>query len=194
MKTVRLIGIAGICPGCGTTHLAILTANCLASWMQRRAALIDWSGHGDFAAIEALMASGREKNGKTSARGYSLLDVDYYREGTPGILAACMEGPYDDVVIDFGQLQSGIREDWLRCGTKILTASLSEWKLGVFLEFLEREMRPGSGWIYAAAFGSEDTRKRMERRFGISLKRIPLSVDAFSVDSRVKDWLEGILK
>ena len=144
--------------------------------------------------IEALMAAGREKNAKTSARGYSLLDVDYYREGTPGILAACMEGPYDDVVIDFGQLQSGIREDWLRCGTKILTASLSEWKLGVFLEFLEREMRPGSGWIYAAAFGSEDTRKRMERRFGISLKRIPLSVDAFSVDSRVKDWLEGILK
>ena len=45
-----------------------------------------------------------------------------------------------------------------------------------------------------AAFGSEDTRRRIERQFGISLKRIPLSVDAFSVDHRVKDWLAGILK
>lgn len=62
------------------------------------------------------------------------------------------------------------------------------------LEFLNGEIRLGNGWIYAAAFGGEDTRRKIEQRFGISLKRIPLSVDAYAVDRRVKDWLEGILK
>ena len=43
------------------------------------------------------------------------------------------------------------------------------------------------------AFGSEDTRKQIERQFGISLVRVPLSVDAFSVDYKTMQWFERIL-
>ena len=191
MKTSRLIGIAGVCPGTGATHLAFMTANCLASWMQRRTAVIEWNAHGDLAAVEAMLTA--DRGGSRRKAGYSLLEVDYYREGEPGILADCM-GAYDDIVIDFGVWRREIRKEWLLCGVKIVTASLSEWKLGAFLECLDKEIKAPEGWIYGAAFGSEDTRRRIERQFGISLKRIPLSVDAFSVDHRVKDWLAGILK
>ena len=167
VETVRLIGIVGVCRGTGATHLAVQMANCLVSWMQRRTAVIEWNPHGDFASAEVLMRADEHKRSgqKTEEifrRGYSLLEVDYYKEGNPRILAGCMEGLYDDIIIDFGQMR--------------------------------REIRLGNGWIYAAAFGGEDTRRKIEQRFGISLKRIPLSVDAYAVDRRVKDWLERILK
>ena len=199
VETVRLIGIVGVCRGTGATHLAVQMANCLVSWMQRRTAVIEWNPHGDFASAEVLMRADEHKRSgqKTEEifrRGYSLLEVDYYKEGNPRILAGCMEGLYDDIIIDFGQMRREIREEWLRCGTKIVTASLTEWKLYAFLEFLNGEIRLGNGWIYAAAFGGEDTRRKIEQRFGISLKRIPLSVDAYAVDRRVEDSLEGILK
>ena len=35
--------------------------------------------------------------------------------------------------------------------------------------------------------------REIERQFGIPLRRVPLSVDAFSVDYRTMKWFEGIL-
>ena len=59
--------------------------------------------------------------------------------------------------------------------------------------YKRQEEECGAGWIYTAAFGSEDTRREIERQFGIPLRRVPLSVDAFSVDYRTMKWFEGIL-
>ena len=61
------------------------------------------------------------------------------------------------------------------------------------LDVYKRQEECGAGWIYTAAFGSEDTRREIERQFGIPLRRVPLSVDAFSVDYRTMKWFEGIL-
>ena len=60
-------------------------------------------------------------------------------------------------------------------------------------ELLTEEDERRTGWIYTAAFGSEDIRREIERQFHILLKRVPLSVDAFSVDYRVMEWFGGIL-
>lgn len=114
-------------------------------------------------------------------------------QGAPRVLASCLDGTYDEVIIDFGELRPSIRAEWLRCEVKIVMAALSEWKLEAFLELLSEEEGRRTGWIYTAAFGSEDTRKQIERQFGISLARVPLSVDAFSVDYETMRWFEGIL-
>ena len=44
------------------------------------------------------------------------------------------------------------------------------------MELLSEEEGRRAGWIYTAAFGSEDTRKQIERQFGISLVRVPLQM------------------
>nr|WP_243259753.1 hypothetical protein [Enterocloster bolteae] len=120
-------------------------------------------------------------------RGYILY------AGDPRVLASCLDGTYDEIIIDFGELRPSIRAEWLRCEVKIVMTALSEWKLEAFLELLSEEEGRRAGWIYTAAFGSEDTRKQIERRFGISLVRVPLSVDAFSVDYETMQWFERIL-
>ena len=61
------------------------------------------------------------------------------------------------------------------------------------MELLAGEEERRTGWIYMAAFGSEDTRRQIEKQFRIPLIRVPLSVDAFSVDYRSMQWFERIL-
>lgn len=195
MEKSRLIGIVGAGRGTGTTHLSILTANYLASCRQRNTALIQWSGRMDLWPVEHMLKGCRKRKEDTDLEeGFRLLEVDYYHRGDAGVLTRCMGLGYEDIVIDFGEMRQQIRTEWLRCGINVVTASLSEWKLEAFLELLSGEEKRQKGWIYTAAFGSEDTRREIERRFRIPLRRIPLSVDAFSVDRKTMEWFEKILQ
>lgn len=175
------------------THLCVLTANYLSGFQQHRTAVIQWNTHGGLEAMGGICFGHIGKGTDYAEDTYKILGVTYYLQGTPHVLAACMDGSYDAVVIDFGEIRPSIRAEWLRCDVKIITAALSEWKLEAFLELLSEGEGRRAGWIYTAAFGSEDTRRQIERRFGISLIRVPLSVDAFSVDYRTIQWFEEIL-
>ena len=42
-------------------------------------------------------------------------------------------------------------------------------------------------------FGSEETRKNMEKELGLSIRRIPVSVDAFAVTEAVMEFYQQIL-
>ena len=175
------------------THLSVLAANYMASALQRRTAVIEWNDHGTWKTMKDICQAGSAKQADSADYRYKIFGVTYYRQGTPRVPASCLDGTYDEIIIDFGELRPSIRAEWLRCEVKIVMTALSEWKLEAFLELLSEEEGRRAGWIYTAAFGSEDTRKQIERRFGISLVRVPLSVDAFSVDYETMQWFERIL-
>lgn len=175
------------------THLSVLAANYMASALQRRTAVIEWNDHGAWKTMKDICRAGSVKQADSAHYRYKIFGVTYYMQGDPSILASCLGGIYDEIIIDFGELRPSIRAEWLRCEVKIVMAALSEWKLEAFLELLSEEEGRRAGWIYTAAFGSEDTRKQIERQFGISLVRVPLSVDAFSVDYKTMQWFERIL-
>lgn len=64
---------------------------------------------------------------------------------------------------------------------------------GVIFGAVYRKGKTGKDWICLTAFGSEIVRKEIERQFRLSVKRIPLSVDAFSVDIQTMEWFADIL-
>lgn len=189
----RIIGIVGAGRGTGVTHLCLWMANYLASSLQRKTAVIEWNSHGSFEQVERMMGAEFRRAEKSSDKGYKVLGVTYYRGGDSHILASCMDSMYDEIMIDFGEMRPSIRAEWLRCTVKMVTGALNEWKLGSFLELLTEEEGCNRKWIYTAAFGSEYTRREIEKRFRISLLRVPLSVDVFSVDKRAMEWFERIL-
>ena len=100
---------------------------------------------------------------------------------------------YQEILIDFGEVRDEVFPEWLRCSKKILIADLSEWKLESFLGLFTEKEKTGKDWICLTAFGSEIVRKEIERQFRLSVKRIPLSVDAFSVDIQTMEWFADIL-
>ena len=44
---------------------------------------------------------------------YKIFGVTYYMQGDPSILASCLGGIYDEIIIDFGELRPSIRAEWL---------------------------------------------------------------------------------
>lgn len=194
--TAQVMGIAGAGRGTGVTHFVLQAANYLCSCRQKKTAVIQWNLQKDLEKIRAfLSAAGKE--GSRSLKGkdhFRLLGVDYYCEGDLTVLAECMEKDYQEILIDFGEIREKIFPEWLRCTKKVLVADLSEWKLEAFLGLLTEKGETAGEWICMTAFGSEITKGEIERQFHISLKQIPLSADAFSVDIQTMEWFAGIFK
>ncbi len=194
--TAQVMGIAGAGGGTGVTHFVIREANYLCSCRQKKTAVLQWNQKKDLEKIRAFL----DADGKEDSRAYKkkdhfrLLGVDYYYEGNPALLAACMEKEYQEILIDFGTIRDEIFPEWLRCTKKILIADLSEWKLEKFLGLLREKGETAGEWICMTAFGSEIVKREIERQFRISFKQIPLSADAFSVDIQTMEWFADVFK
>ena len=170
VSTVKVTGIIGAGRGTGVTHFSIRAANYFCSWKQRKTAVIQWNSHKDTERMRNFLEASGKEGGRFKKEPFRVLEVDFYCQGGPEVLAA-----------------------WLRCSEKILIADLSEWKLESFLGLFTEKEKTGKDWICLTAFGSEIVRKEIERQFRLSVKRIPLSVDAFSVDIQTMEWFADIL-
>lgn len=85
------------------THLCVLMANYLTGAGQRRTAVIEWNDHGDFRRMEKVCARRENVTGEKEENVFKALGVTYFGRGNADTLAGCMNGPYDDIIIDFGE-------------------------------------------------------------------------------------------
>ena len=193
--TAQVMGIAGAGRGTGVTHFVIQAANYLCSCRQKKTAILQWNPQKDLEKIRAFLGAGGKEDSRSFKKKdhFRLLGVDYYYEGDPAVLAACMEKDYQEILIDFGKVREEVFPEWKKKKKKVLVADLSEWKLESFLGLFTEKEKTGKDWICLTAFGSEIVRKEIERQFRLSVKRIPLSVDAFSVDIQTMEWFADIL-
>lgn len=171
------------------THLCVMTGNYLSGACGYKTALLEWGGQGDFERIE------QECVGKVPGKKpFTLQDVDYYAGAAEEDLAACVNLDYRYIIIDFGGINGKNRTEFFRCGKKVVVISLCEWQIEAFWKFRREEgTAVKESWVYTAAFGSEETRMEIVKRLKLPIVRIPLSVDAFTVDREMMRWFEGLL-
>lgn len=176
----RTIGIVGAGRHTGVTHLAVWMGNYLAGVRREKTAVLEWNSHGDFQKMKHFCVEG--KPGKHRAlQPFRILEVDYYADAGAKELADCMNGDYRRILIDFGEITGESICECARCDRKVIVGALSEWQAEAFLGLVRGEARRDKSWSYAAAFGSEETRKECEKTFKAEILRVPLSVDAFAV-------------
>lgn len=183
-----MIGITGLAHASGTTHFAILTANYLCGVGRQKNAVLEWNKSHCFENIRQACNAGM--------RGdfFTVMENDYFPEAGEDQLLFCVGGKYHYIIIDFGDNYEKVRTEFLRCDYKFVVVSLSEWQIGAFLDFIrDRNSREKKELEYFVSFGSEETRTEAEQALHISLKRIPISVDAFTVTKEVLAFFEVIL-
>lgn len=189
MSENRIIGIVGLGHGAGVTHLSVMMGNYLTGACGLKTAVLEWSGQGDFKKMEQECL-GRQMGGCP----FTVLDVDYYAEADERVLTACINLNYQHIIIDFGGISVENRMEFFRCDRKLVVASLSEWQIEAFWRFLREEGKAGiRSWTCLAVFGSEEARREMKKRLKLSIERIPLSVDAFTVTREMMRWFEQLL-
>jgi hypothetical protein len=188
-KSWRTLGILGACRGVGVTHLAVWTANFLTGVQQRQTAVIEWNHHGDFASM------GEFCKGKAAGNGSCrILEVDYFAQAGAKELADCLNGKYHSIIVDYGEITGQGLLDCARCDLKVIVGSLSEWQAEAFLKVAGEIEKRDKSWRFAAAFGSEEARKMMEKRFRISVRRIPDSLDVFAVTHADMSFFAELLR
>ncbi len=163
--------------------------NYLAGCRRRKAALLEWNDSGDFAQMEQVCTGMcRER------KPFRILEADYFKCAGPADLAGIMNGGYQDILIDFGNMESGEWPEFLRCRRQFLVGSFSEWQQERFREFERKKAEEGKkSWTSLAVFGSEETRKEFRRRFRLETQRIPFSADAFAVTWEVRDFFDRLM-
>lgn len=175
----RTIGMIGAGRHTGVTHLAVWMGNYLAGVRREKTAVLEWNAHGDFRRMEQFCA---DKHGKRLIlQPFRILEVDYYADAGAKELADCINGDYRRILIDYGEITGESICECARCDRKVIVGALSEWQAEAFLGLVRGEARRDQSWSYAAAFGSEETRKECKRTFRADVLRVPLSVDAFAV-------------
>lgn len=171
------------------THLAVWTANYLTGVRRERTALLEWNSHGDLRRMERFCV------GKETGEGpYRLLETDYYAQAGARELAACMDGAYQRIIVDFGEITGDRICECARCDRKVIVGAVSEWQAEEFLEEVRSCGKRDRSWDYAVAFGSEETRREAEKTFHRRIFRIPVSVDPFAVTRADMDFFAGLLQ
>ena len=203
-----MIGAAGLCPSAGVTHFSLLLASYCSGVLRGKTAVLEWNGSGDFARIlgardpkHFLLPGNPEKRpGSKKCKSdvtfggdcsFTIMDIILCAEAGSEELFSCKEC-CDYTVIDFGVLREEIRKEWLRCDRHVLLGSLSEWQISSLAGYLAGGMPPEGTEIFVT-FGEEEKRRMTERVFGIPLRRIPFSPDAFTVNADVLEAFRAFL-
>lgn len=182
----ELIGIIGTGRGTGVTHFAVMTAGYLTGVMRMRCAVLEWNNHESFQSMGAACCG--EKRSKNSFR---ILETDYFVNAGIDTLLLCKKSGYQAVIVDYGTATDGNLGEFFRCGRQLVIGSLSEWQISEFLEFENREKAERS-WDSLVSFGSEEARKSLEKRLKVPVRRIPFSIDPFSVTAGTISFYEQL--
>ena len=168
--------------------MTVWLANLLCSAYGKRVAVLEWNRHEDFVKLE------RACTGKVSEqKPFRVLNVDYYKAAGVKEWELCMQQPYDHILVDYGDADQKILYECGRCEKRILLGSLTEWQQDAFLVQLQEEKERKRGLSFAVTFGSEETKENIEKKFRIPLRRIPVSVDAFTIEKAVWHALKDLL-
>lgn len=180
-KHTITIGVAGAEGGVGTTHLAIMLANYLASKEKCRSALADMSQE---QSIEALwqIYEGGTLEATQKQHVFRMYGVDYYSGLTGKDIAGILQMGYEYTIFDFGRVSfARYEQEIMRCHVRILLGSCCEWEKQAFETALDRRMQfqdPGV-WKYAAFVGTDSIVRKFEKRYHIKICRIPFEEDPF---------------
>ncbi|MGL5436998.1 MAG: hypothetical protein ACRDBO_16745 [Lachnospiraceae bacterium] len=154
-----------------------------------RTAVLEWNRHDDFGRMREICI-----NDTRDRSSFRILDVDYYAQADAGVWMDCVKQGYRRIILDCGVITEKSLYECVRCDKTVVVGSLAEWQIGSFLEFLDVEGRPDAGWTYAAVFGSDEARRKLQKRFGRNILRIPFSVDAFTISRADMDFFVSLLK
>lgn len=183
----------GLGNGVGVTHLCIMMANYRTSILRQKTAVLEWkAGRVNINGISSMEAI---CTGKTGSIPYRVLEVDYYPAAGGEELSGCVNKDYQKIILDFGNWRDECRTEFLRCNKKIIVMSLSEWQIDAFWEFYRREGEAKmKSLLCLTAFGSEESRKEINKRLKLSIGRIPFSADAFAITGEQMPWFARLLE
>ena len=141
----EVIGLIGTHHGVGVTYTGLLLAFYMGEELGRKTAFLECNTHGDMDLIQNAYEWSREGD-----NSFSFHMISCYKGVSPERIAETLKDDYECIIMDFGIDFIPVRNEFLRCGTKIIVGGRSEWDILKLKKFTDmvNDIRGSDTWLY----------------------------------------------
>lgn len=171
-KRREVIGLIGTHHGVGVTHTGLMLAFCLGEELGKKTALVECNHHHDFSLIQNAYEWNREDK-----NSFSFHQITCYKDLPIESLGKIFGDDYECIIIDFGTDFTIIREEFIRCGIKIVVGGRSEWDRQKLIHFAaaSKEIQGSSTWLYFIPQANNQTLSKVKDEVRGRVYAVPLS-------------------
>lgn len=171
-KGREVIGLIGTHHGVGVTHTGLMLAFYMGEERLRKTALLECNPHGDYGRIREAYEWSRE-----DGHSFSFHRITCYGDVNEAAIAGIFSEDYECLILDFGTDFSANREEFLRCGTKIIIGGRSQWDIPKLTAFTEasKAVRGNDSWLCFITQANEGRAKKISREIGRKVYPVPRS-------------------
>lgn len=144
-KSKKVIGLLGVHHGAGVTYTGMLLAYYFAFERRLNTAYMECNHHKDFQRLQELYEWSKEDE-----YSFSLDKITYYKEVSRNKISDIFNEDYQCLILDFGTDFASSKDEFMRCGTKIIIGGRAIWnqsKMVTFLQSLDN-IRGSRKWIH----------------------------------------------
>lgn len=165
-KKAYTIGILGINRGVGVTYTGMLLSYYFSAEKRLNTAFIECNNNMDFELLQDEYEWSKEDN-----QSFSLDRITYYKQVSATSISDILNEDYQCYIFDFGTNYTSFKEEFIRCGSKIILGDRGLWNQRKMVTFLKsiKDIKGSKNWIHMIPFA--DRREVMklanitERRF-----------------------------
>lgn len=176
------IGLIGTHHGTGVTHTGLMLAFYMGEELGRKTAFLECNNHKDMSLIQSAYEWNREE-----ALSFSYHQITCFKGVTPNRIAEIFSDDYESIIIDFGTDFKANRDEFLRCGTKIVIGGQAEWDQQKLIQFISnvQMIRGSETWFYMVPCASpkiiRHLRNELERNVcGVPYEAEPTMLSKYS--------------
>lgn len=171
-----------------------MMGNFLSSKWNKKVAVVEINDSNTFQKIQdAYCEKGHVENFGTYFQLYGLMY--YYHMSTSGFPSLYNLG-YEYILLDFGSNYAKRRGELLRCQSKYIIGSFTDWRKKSFRDVIDNFLFEvgGNSFTYLSLFGDEKECNKWSRQYKIAVQSIPFEPDPFTIHNKNFDFFEKILR
>lgn len=139
------IGLIGAHHGAGVTYTGLLMAFYMGEELGKKTIFLECNKHHDMELMQAAFEWSRE-----DSASFSFGNVTIFKDISPLIIPEIYGDDYECCILDFGTDFLTNRDEFLRCGKKIILGGQGEWNRQKLLQFIQtmQSARGSNTWIH----------------------------------------------
>lgn len=177
-KRQQVIGLMGAHHGAGVTHTGLLLAFYMGEELGKKTALLECNSHHDMNLIEETYEWCKEEG-----QVYSFRNITFYKDVSTSVLAnripELMNDDYECLILDFGTDFISNRQEFLRCGKKIIIGGSAPWEQIKVEKFhhLVSNIKGYEHWIFLFPRADSKILARIRSGIGSRVYSVPNNPD-----------------
>jgi len=171
-KGREVIGLIGTHHGVGVTHTALSLAFYMCEGLGKKTAFLECNEHHDMTLIQKVYEWSLEE-----ANSFSFHQITCYPEVGTNRIAQLLGEDYDCFILDFGTDSKANKDEFLRCGTKIVVGGRSEWDRLKLIHFAKASetIRGSDAWLYLIPQANDKMILKIRKEIDCKVLSVPVN-------------------